>query len=79
MAFVSQASVDADIRGQYGLRKHTEAVLNTRNLGKKDMVHNSAMPDIQVDPERFEVTADGELLTCAPAATLPLAQRYFLF
>ena len=51
----------------------------TRSVGKKDMVHNHWQPKLEVDPETYEVRADGELLTCEPAATLPLAQRYFLF
>lgn len=79
LAFVSQAGVDANIKDTYGLRKQTEAVKRTRALGKADMVHNNAMPHIEVDPERFEVRADGELLTCKPAQTVPLSQRYFLF
>jgi urease subunit alpha len=54
-------------------------VAHCRKIGKKDMIHNSATPDIQVDPETYEVRADGELLTCEPAEVLPLAQRYFLF
>ncbi|MDB5699051.1 MAG: ureC, partial [Alphaproteobacteria bacterium] len=54
-------------------------VRNTRSIGKKDMILNDALPDIQVDPERYEVRADGELLTCEPAVSLPLAQRYFLY
>ena len=52
---------------------------NTRSIGKKDMVHNDYQPKIEVDPETYEVRADGELLTCEPATVLPLAQRYFLF
>jgi urease subunit alpha len=54
-------------------------VKNCRSIGKRDMIHNSATPDIQVDPETYEVRADGQLLTCEPAESLPLAQRYFLF
>jgi urease subunit alpha len=55
-------------------------VSNTRGgISKKSMIHNSATPDIEVDPETYEVRADGELLTCAPAEVLPMAQRYFLF
>jgi len=78
-AFVSQAAVDEGVGVDYGLKKETHAIKNVRKLGKVDMVHNSAMPEIEVDPERFEVRADGELLTCRPAKSLPLAQRYFLF
>ena len=55
------------------------AVERCRTIGKRDMVHNDAMPVIEVDPETYEVRADGELLTCEPAAVLPMAQRYFLF
>ena len=52
---------------------------NTRNIGKKDLMLNHATPEIEVNPETYEVRADGELLTCQPAETLPMAQRYFLF
>ena len=79
ISFVSQAAVDNGIKEKYGLTKVVEAVKNTRNLGKKDMVHNDALPAIKVDPETFEVTADGVKLTCEPAEKLPLAQKYFLF
>jgi urease subunit alpha len=75
--FVSAASLERVAR--LGLRKRTVAVRNCRKIGKADMVHNSATPRIEVDPETYEVRADGELLTCEPAAVLPLAQRYFLF
>jgi len=78
-AFVSQAAVDAGIGEKYGLKKKVRAVKNTRNIGKANMVHNDALPEIKVDPEIFQVTADGEVLECAPSAVLPLAQRYFLF
>jgi urease subunit alpha len=62
-----------------GLRKRLVTVQNCRKIGKADMIHNSATPRIEVDPETYEVRADGELLTCEPASVLPLAQRYFLF
>jgi urease subunit alpha len=62
-----------------GLKKRLVPVQNCRKIGKADMIHNSATPRIEVDPETYEVRADGELLTCEPAAILPLAQRYFLF
>jgi urease subunit alpha len=55
------------------------AVQGTRKISKKNMIHNTATPEITVDPETYEVTADGELLTCEPAQVLPMAQRYFLF
>jgi urease subunit alpha len=79
MAFVSRACLEQGIAGQYGLGKSLEAVRNCRNIGKKDMKWNEALPKIQVDPETYEVRADGELLTCEPAQVLALAQRYFLF
>ncbi len=79
LTFVSQASMDANIAEQYGLQKPLSAVTNCRSATKADMVHNELTPDISVDPETYEVVADGELLTCEPASELPLAQRYFLF
>lgn len=79
LTFVSQAALDADIRGQWGLHKPTMAVSGTRNLSKQDMKHNNLLPQIQVDPETYEVRANGELLTCEPAEVLPMAQLYFLF
>jgi urease subunit alpha len=80
VTFVSKAA-DADgLRGKLGLDKQLLAVENTRSgLSKASMVHNSATPQIEVDPETYEVRADGELLTCEPADVLPMAQRYFLF
>ena len=60
-------------------RSRSSPVTNTRRIGKRDMKHNDAMPQIDVDPETYEVRADGELLTCEPATVLPMAQRYFLF
>ncbi len=79
VSFMSQAAVDAGIPTQLGLNKRVVAVKNCRAIGKADMIHNAAMPTIDVDPETYEVRADGELLTCEPAETLPMAQRYFLF
>jgi urease subunit alpha len=79
ITFVSQAALETDIAGQLGLQKQVEAVRNCRNVGKTNMIHNSAMPTIEVNPETYEVRADGELLTCEPAEVLPMAQRYFLF
>ena len=61
------------------MHKTLIAVENTRGIGKADMVLNAAMPAIEVDPETYEVRADGQLLTCEPATELPMAQRYFLF
>jgi urease subunit alpha len=77
LTFVSHASLAAGIEERF--KKKASAVGNCRKIGKKDMIHNSAMPKIEVDPETYEVRADGELLTCEPAEVLPLAQRYFLF
>src|SRR6056300_1497810 len=79
VCFVSKAAQDEDIAKKLGLAKHTLAVENTRTISKKDMVFNNYCPDILVDPETYEVTADGNVLTCDPAKELPLAQRYFLF
>ena len=77
--FVSAAAVADGIGEQLGLSRPLAAVTNTRSIGKKDMRLNDAMPDIAVDPETYEVRADGELLICEPADVLPMAQRYFLF
>jgi urease subunit alpha len=80
VVFVSKAAFKAGLRGKLGVEKKLIPVENTRGgISKKSMVHNSAMPHIEVDPETYEVRADGELLTCAPAEVLPMAQRYFLF
>ncbi len=79
LVFVSKAAVRAGLRKRLGVEKQFVAVEKTRTIGKKNMIHNSATPDIEVDPETYEVRADGELLTCAPAEVLPMAQRYFLF
>jgi urease subunit alpha len=78
--FVSRAALDNGIGDSLGCEKEFLAVTNTRGgIGKKSMIHNDATPTIEVDPETYEVRADGELLTCEPAAVLPMAQRYFLF
>ncbi|GIO13597.1 urease subunit alpha [Cohnella xylanilytica] len=79
ITFVSQAAYDAGIAERLGLRKRVEPVRNCRGIGKKDMVHNDATPAIEVDPETYRVTVDGELAVCEPADVLPMAQRYFLF
>jgi urease subunit alpha len=79
VTFVSQAGLKAGIAGKFGLQKRLVAVRNTRRIGKRDMIHNNATPEIRVDAETYEVRADGELLTCEPAKVLPMAQRYFLF
>ncbi len=79
VTFVSRAAHDAGIGAALGLAKATVPVRATRGLGKADMVLNDALPVIEVDPETYEVRADGELLICEPAEVLPMAQRYFLF
>lgn len=79
ISFLSQAAMDGGIPEHIGLSKMTAAVNNTRNLSKTDMKLNDALLQIEVNPETYEVRADGELLTCEPAQILPMAQRYFLF
>ncbi|RAP42112.1 urease subunit alpha [Rhodovulum viride] len=79
VTFVSEAALADGIRGKLGLAKQTVAVRNTRGIGKRDLKLNDAMPKVEVNPETYEVRADGELLTCAPAEVLPMAQRYFMF
>ncbi|ANM05631.1 urease subunit alpha [Rhizobium phaseoli] len=80
VTFVSQASLDAGLKGRLGVAKELVAVKNTRGgISKASMIHNDLTPEIEVDPETYEVRANGELLTCEPATVLPMAQRYFLF
>ncbi|MGC1694851.1 MAG: urease subunit alpha [Pseudolabrys sp.] len=80
LVFVSKAAVKGKLREKLGVAKQFVAVENVRGgISKKSMIHNSATPDIKIDAETYEVRADGELLTCAPAEVLPMAQRYFLF
>jgi urease subunit alpha len=80
VVFVSGAAKDAGLARKLGTAKQMIAVKNTRGgLSKKSMIHNDAMPNITVNPETYEVRADGELLVCEPAMLLPMAQRYFLF
>jgi urease subunit alpha len=79
LAFVSKLCQQEGVAAEYGLTKRIEAVRNCRNIGKRDLKWNDATPKIAVDPETYEVRADGELLKCEPAKVLPLAQRYFLF
>ncbi|HPE25585.1 urease subunit alpha, partial [Albidovulum sp.] len=79
VTFVSAAAEAGGIRARLGLAKDVASVRNTRRIGKADMVLNAALPRIEVNPETYEVRADGVLLTCEPAAVLPMAQRYFLF
>ena len=79
VTFVSEAAQADGLRERLGLAKATLAVENTRAIGKKDLILNDATPEVEVNPETYEVRADGELLTCQPATELPLAQRYFLY
>ena len=79
VSFVSQAAQVENVREKYGLAKQTLAVQNTRHIGKSDLKLNTATPQVEVNPETYEVRADGELLTCQPAETVPMAQRYFLY
>ncbi len=79
VSFVSQAAQAENVREKYGLAKQTLAVQNTRHIGKSDLKLNTATPQVEVNPETYEVRADGELLTCQPAETVPMAQRYFLY
>ena len=74
------AALDNGLHARIGADKGMLAVENTRGgIGKKSMIHNDALPHIEVNPETYEVRADGVLLTCEPATVLPMAQRYFLF
>ncbi|MDT4830313.1 Urease subunit alpha [compost metagenome] len=79
LTFVSQAALSANIGERYGLAKTLSAVRGTRTVSKRDMVHNDWQPSVTVDPETYQVVADGQLLSCEPATELPMAQRYFLF
>jgi urease subunit alpha len=79
ITFVSQAAMTTGLPAKLGLKKMVRPVSKCRRIGKKDMVHNSATPNIEVDPETYEVRVDGRMITCEPASVLPLAQRYFLF
>jgi urease subunit alpha len=79
LIFVSAAALASGVPGRLGLTKRAVAVSRCRRIGKRDMVHNDALPRIEVDPETYEVRADGERLACLPARVLPMAQRYFLF
>jgi urease subunit alpha len=79
LTFTSAAAAASGLAEALGLTRRLVAVERTRGIGKRDMIHNALTPVIQVDPETYEVRADGVLLTCEPAAELPMAQRYFLF
>ena len=79
LTFISQAGLAAGVGERYGLQKTTVAVQGCRSVTKANMVHNSYLPKMEIDPQRYTVLADGVLLTCEPASKLPMAQRYFLF
>jgi len=79
ITFVSQASLERGVAARYGLKKRVESVKNTRKIGKKDMKFNDAQPEMRVDPETYEVSADGVRCHCDPAEELPLTQLHFLF
>ena len=79
LTFVSRAALDRGLPEKLGLHKTAVAVEHCRDIAKTNMIHNASTPEIEVDPETYEVRADGELLTCEPATVLPMAQRYFLF
>ncbi|MGB7430965.1 MAG: urease subunit alpha, partial [Ahrensia sp.] len=79
VTFVSKAAIEDGLAHKLEVDKQLVAVDNTRKIGKKDLIHNSATPTVEVNPETYEVRADGELLTCEPASVLPMAQRYFMF
>ncbi len=79
VSFVSQSAADAGVPQEIGLKNQISTISKTRSIRKADMIHNDYQPDIQVDPQTYEVRADGELLTCEPALELPMTQRYFLF
>jgi urease subunit alpha len=79
LTFISQAAYDAKVHEKLGLDKTIEPIKGTRNIGKKDMIHNDQTPTIEVNPETYEVKVDGEIATCEPATVVPMAQRYFMF
>ena len=79
LTFVSQAGLAAGIKDKFGLAKGLSAVKNIRGVRKQHMVHNAYLPKMEIDPQTYAVRADGQLLTCEPATSLPMAQRYFLF
>ena len=79
LTFVSGNGLKNDIRSRFGLQKSLSAVKNIRGLGKKDMIHNHYLPVMEIDAQSYAVRADGQLLTCEPAVSLPMTQRYFLF
>lgn len=79
VTFASKSGVDNGIAAKYGVKKQLLPVENCRTVGKKDMIHNEAVPKIEINPENYEVTVDGKVITCEPLEVVPLGQRYFLF
>ena len=79
VTFVSQAALDDGIGDKLKLAKALSAVRGTRSVKKKDMIHNGLTPKLEVDPQTYQVRVNGEIITCEPAESLPMAQRYFLF
>jgi urease subunit alpha len=79
LTFISQAALDEDLPEALGLKKRIGVVKGCRDVQKTDLVHNDYLPEIDVDPQTYQVKADGQLLWCEPADVLPMAQRYFLF
>jgi urease subunit alpha len=79
ITFISQAAMDAGVPEQLGLKKQIGVVKGCRSVTKADLIHNDYLPNIDVDPQTYQVKADGVLLWCEPADVLPMAQRYFLF
>ena len=79
LTFVSRSAYESDIGRRIGLAKTLAPVGNTRTVRKADMIHNDYQPSVTVDPETYQVHADGQLLWCEPAVSLPMTQRYFLF
>ena len=79
VTFMSRAALERGVPARLGLSKRAVAVMGCRGIGKRDMIHNDALPQMEVDPETYEVRADGRLLVCEPATELPMTQRYFLF
>jgi urease subunit alpha len=79
LTFLSQAGMNAGVKQRFGLQKNVSAVKGIRGLRKKDMIHNGYAPKMEIDAQTYSVRADGQLLVCEPATTLPMTQRYFLF
>jgi urease subunit alpha len=79
LSFMSRSALDADMADRYGLRKSLAVAKACRAITKADMIHNALLPKMEIDAQTYEVRADGQLLTCEPAKSLPMAQRYFLF